>query len=327
MGHGHHHKHDHDHNCKHSHHDHHDHGHSHSHHHHHHDVDPTKKAFIVGIILNLAFTILEFTYGFICNSVALMADAGHNLSDVLGLVIAYIASRLVLKKASKHFTYGLKGSTIISALINASFLFIAVGMILIEAIHRLSNQVEIQTNTMMIVAAIGIIINFITAMFFHSHAHDDLNAKGAYLHLLGDALVSLGVVIAGLAIKYTGFTIIDPIVSIAISVFIIYGTWSLFKEALFLSINGVPFKIDINEIEKELLKLNGVIAIHDLHVWAMSTTENAFSAHLHVSDGISSDLILREIENILRTKFKIDHSTIQLEKNISIQTEKNCYRP
>ena len=323
MGNGHHHKHDHDHQHGHKcNHDHHDHDHS----HHHHDIDPTKKAFIVGIILNLAFTILEFAYGFISNSVALMADAGHNLSDVLGLVIAFIASRLVLKKASKHFTFGLKGSTIISALMNASFLFIAVGMILIEAIHRLNNQVEIQTNTMMIVAGVGIVINFVTAMFFHSHAHDDLNAKGAYLHLLGDAVVSLGVVVAGLAIKYTGLTIIDPIVSIAISLFIIYGTWSLFKEALILSINGVPLKIDLNDIEQELLKINGVKGIHDLHVWAMSTTENALTVHLIVPEVTSYDELYREIEKCLKEKFKIDHSTIQIEKENNCKaSDKNCY--
>lgn len=331
MGNGHHH-HDHDHDCKHDHHDHHDHGHSHSHNHshghhhdHHHDIDPTKKAFIVGIALNLVFTGIEFAYGFISNSVSLMADAGHNLSDVLGLVIAFIASRLVLAKASQRFTYGLKGSTILSALVNATLLFIAVGMILVEAIHRLNNQVEIQTNTMMIVAGIGIIINFITAMFFHSHAHDDLNAKGAYLHLLGDAAVSLGVVIAGFAIKKTGLTIIDPIVSIVISLFIVYGTWSLFRESLFLTINAVPEKIDLSKVENFLKEQDGVESIHDLHIWAMSTTENALTAHLVMTENKKIDL--KEIEKTLKEKYFIGHSTIQIEtEQFCSDKNQNCYQ-
>jgi len=314
---------------KHHHHCDHDHDHDHHHdhgHHHHHNVDATKKAFIVGIVLNLAFTIIEFVYGFIANSVALMADAGHNLSDVLGLIIAFVASRLVLKKASKRFTFGLKASTIISALMNTSFLFIAVGMILYEAILRINGQVEVQTEIMMIVAGIGIVINFVTAMFFHSHAHDDLNAKGAYLHLLGDAAVSLGVVVAGLLIKYTGINIIDPIVSIFISLFIIYGTWSIFKEALFLSMNSVPEKIKLDEVEKFLKNIKGVESIHDLHVWAISTTENALTAHLYVPDNNSHEEILKEIKENLKTKFHIQHSTIQIDKTHECEMlDQNCY--
>lgn len=308
MGKGHHHDHDHDH------HDHHHHDHNHDHGHHHH-VDPTKKAFLVGIILNLAFTIIEFAYGFISNSVALMADAGHNLSDVLGLVIAYIASRLVIKKASSRFTFGLKGSTIISALFNASLLFVAIGMILVEAIHRMNSQVTIQTNTMMIVAGIGIVINFATAMMFHTHAHDDLNAKGAYLHLLGDAAVSLGVVIAGFIISKTGLVIIDPILSIAISIFIGYGTWNLFKEALYLSINAAPEKIAVSEMEKDLLALPNVKSIHDLHVWAMSTTENAMTVHLVSREENNFEKLQTEVNKLLHDKFKISHVTVQIEFN------------
>ncbi len=300
----------------------------HDHHHNHHDHHeiPSQKAFILGIVLNLGFTLIEFIYGFIANSVALMADAGHNLSDVLGLVIAYVASRLVLKKASSRFTFGLKASTILSALINSTFLFLAVGMILYEAILRLNNQVEVQTNLMMIIAGIGIVVNFVTAMFFHSHAHHDLNAKGAYLHLLGDAFISLGVVIAGLLIKYTGLNIIDPIVSIAISLFIIYGTWSIFKEALYLSINSVPEKINIEELEKYLMSMKGVSSIHDLHVWAMSTTENALTVHLVIPEEKTHDQLLKEIKTNLKNQFQIQHSTIQIEKNNECEMlDQNCY--
>lgn len=303
MGHGHHdHKHDHHHD------DHHEHGHSHA-------IDPTKKAFIVGIILNLAFTIIEFAYGFISNSVALMADAGHNLSDVLGLAIAYVASRLVIKKVSSRFTYGLKGSTILSALLNACLLFMAIGMILVEAIHRMNSNAPIQTNTMMVVAGIGIVINFATAMMFHTHAHDDLNAKGAYLHLLGDAAISLGVVIAGFIISKTGLIIIDPILSIVISIFIAFGTWSLFKEALYLSINAAPEKIAVPDLEKDLLALPNVKSIHDLHVWAMSTTENAMTVHLVAKEENNFEKLHSEVNKMLLEKFKISHVTVQIEFN------------
>lgn len=319
MGKGHHHHHDHDHD---HHHDHHDHHHDHDHGHHH--VDPTKKAFLIGIALNLGFTIIEFAYGFISNSVALMADAGHNLSDVLGLVIAYIASRLVIKKASSRFTFGLKGSTIISALFNASLLFVAIGMILVEAIHRINSQAVIQTNTMMIVAGIGIVINFATAMMFHTHAHDDLNAKGAYLHLLGDAAVSLGVVIAGFIISKTGLVIIDPILSIAISIFIGYGTWNLFKEALYLSINAAPEKIDIDHMVKDLTALPNVKSIHDLHVWAMSTTENAMTVHLVLNEENHQEELLAKVNKLLHEKFKISHVTVQMEFHQICDTSVKC---
>lgn len=311
-------------------HDHHDHGHEHNHRHHHHQhelhANAANTAFKVGIALNLLFTIIEFFYGITSNSMALIADAGHNLSDVLGLVIAFIAALLIQKKANKKFTYGFKGSTILSALLNSTTLFIAVGAILWEAIHRLSAPSEIQTTTMMIVASIGIVINFTTAMMFHSHSHDDLNAKGAYLHLMSDAAISLGVVIAGFLIKFTGITIIDPIVSILISLIIIYGTWSLFKEALFLSINAVPDNIDVDAVSKFLMNINGVKGIHDLHIWAMSTTENALTVHLIIPDGINSDDFYKNTELELNKKFKIQHTTIQIEKSIECKNQKeNCY--
>lgn len=296
----------------------HDHHHDHHHHNHEHHTLPSgiNRAFIIGITLNLIFTAIEFFYGYLSNSLALVADAGHNLSDVLGLAIAFVAALLIKRKANKKFTFGLRGSTIISALLNSSLLFIAVGAIIWEAIHRLNSTVEIQTNTMMIVASIGIVINFVTAMFFHSHSHDDLNAKGAFLHLMSDAAVSLGVVITGLIIKKTGLHIIDPIVSLVISIIIIYGTWGLFKEALFLSINAVPEKINLEKIENYLNSLEGVSSIHDLHVWAMSTSENALTVHLIMPNGNLTDDFLRNVEQKLKTEFFIHHSTIQIEKNI-----------
>jgi cobalt-zinc-cadmium efflux system protein len=306
------------------------HGHTHDHHDHNHHELPKNytNAFIIGIGLNLIFTIIEFSYGIISKSLALVADAGHNLSDVLGLVIALIATLLIKKNANRKFTFGLRASTILSALLNSTLLFIAVGAILWEAIHRLSSTVEIQSNTMMIVAGIGIIINFTTAMFFHSHSHNDLNAKGAYLHLISDAAISLGVVITGFLIKKTGLIILDPIVSIIISLIIIYGTWNLFKEALYLTLNAVPEKIDMDQVSLYLLSLEGVSEVHDLHVWAISTTENALTAHLIIPEiKFNDDQFLKNIESHLKTKFNIHHTTIQIEKNSNHEHYQNtCFR-
>jgi cobalt-zinc-cadmium efflux system protein len=294
----------------------HGHGHDHDEHHQHSKANSFSNAFKIGIILNLIFTLIEFTYGILSHSLALIADAGHNLSDVLGLAIAFVATILIKRKANQKFTFGLRGSTILSALFNSIFLFLAVGAIFWEAIHRFNSVETIQTNTMMIVAAVGIIINFTTAMLFHTHSHDDLNAKGAFLHLLGDAVISLGVVIAGLAIKFTGFTIIDPIISIIISLVIVYNTWSLFKEALFLTLNAVPEKINMDELVSYLTHIEGVESVHDLHVWAISTNENALTAHLILPNGISDHSFLRKIEQDLKVKFKIQHTTIQTETKI-----------
>jgi cobalt-zinc-cadmium efflux system protein len=319
---------------RHHHHDHgHGDGHNHNHHHDHSDHQQHSKihsfsnAFKIGIILNLIFTVIEFFYGLLSHSLALIADAGHNLSDVLGLVIAFIATILIKRKANQKFTFGLKGSTILSALFNAILLFLAVGAIFWEAIHRFNSVESIQTNTMMIVATVGIIINFTTAMLFHTHSHDDLNAKGAFLHLIGDAVISLGVVIAGLAIKFTGYNIIDPIISIIISIVIVYNTWSLFKEALFLTLNAVPEKINMDELVDYLTKIKGVESVHDLHVWAISTNENALTAHLILPNGISDNSFLRKIEQDLKDKFKIHHSTIQTETKICHEFfDETCFK-
>jgi cobalt-zinc-cadmium efflux system protein len=314
MNHSHHHSHDHKHhNCNH------DHGKNQKH-------DSLNRALILGMILNLAFTFIEFTYGLISHSLSLIADAGHNLSDVLSLAIAFIATYLIKKNATSKFTYGYKASSILSALMNATLLFVATGAILWEATQRFSDHAVIQTTPMIVVAAIGIAVNFITAMFFHSHQHDDLNAKGAFLHLMGDAAVSLGVVIAGIAIKYTDLAIIDPIISILISLVIIKGTWNLFKESLFLTINAVPEKIEMDEIAIYLQSIPGVKSFHDLHVWALSTSENALTVHLAIPDFITNDSFLRKIEEELLLKFKIAHVTIQIE-NMSFESHKNgsCY--
>ncbi|MFY7836514.1 MAG: cation diffusion facilitator family transporter [Novosphingobium sp.] len=294
------------------HHHHHDHSHSHAHGHSHAPAS-FGRAFAIGIGLNLAFVIVEATYGIISGSMALVADAGHNLSDVLGLVIAWIASVLTARPPSARFTYGFKSSSILAALGNAAFLLVALGAILVETIRRLFEPEPVVGGTVMIVAAIGIVINTITALMFMRGRHHDINIRGAYLHMAADAGVSAGVVVAGLLITLTGMTWIDPVTSLLIVGIIAWGTWGLLKDSLRMSLLGVPMGIDERKVRSFLEGLNGVEAVHDLHIWPMSTTETALTAHLVMPGGHPGDSFLHQLAHELEHDFDIGHATVQVE--------------
>ncbi|MGG5252074.1 cation diffusion facilitator family transporter [Neobacillus sp. SM06] len=301
--------------------------HNHSHNHSHgHSHAPANYgfAFGFGIILNTIFIIVEITYGILADSLALLADAGHNISDVLGLVIAWIAVWLGKKAPSQKRTYGFKRSSILAALFNAVFLLVAIGAIAWEAIQRFSSPQPVAGKTVILVALIGILINSLTAVLFMAGRKNDLNIRGAFLHMAADALVSLGVVIAGFIILWTGWQWIDPVVSLLIVVVIFLGTWGLLKESINLSLDAVPEGIDITKIKEYLSSLPTVLEVHDLHVWAMSTTESALTVHLIRSEIEDNDQLLQKLTQELHDQFAIEHATIQIEKgtyNCSLQPE------
>jgi cobalt-zinc-cadmium efflux system protein len=270
-------------------------------------------AFAIGIALNVGFVAVEATYGVLANSVALLADAGHNLSDVLGLIVAWIATVLARRAPSARFTYGMKGSSILAALFNAVFLLVAVGAIAWEAIQRFGEPVPVAGKTVMVVAAIGILVNGITAWLFASGAKGDINIRGAFLHMAADAAVSAGVVIAGLVILYTGWTWLDPVVSLAIVAVIVWSTWGLLRDSLTLSLAAVPPGIDPVAVRRHLEGLPGVAALHDLHIWAMSTTDTCLTAHLLMPGGRPDDAFLMAAATGIRERFGIGHTTLQVE--------------
>ncbi len=326
-------KHDHHgHDCKHDHghapaaaakHDHgHDHHHGHGHGHHHH-VDPNGnvRAFMLAIVLNSVFVAIEFGYGFVANSTALMADAGHNLSDVLGLALAWGAAVLTRSEPTRRYTYGLRGSSILAALLNALLLMMACGAIGWEAVHRLSHPNPVAGLTVSVVAGIGIAVNGFSAWLFMAGSKDDLNMRAAYLHMAADAAISLGVMISGLAIYYTGWSWLDPVVSIAIVLLILVSTWSVLKEAMRLALAAVPANVDSARVQQYLLALPGVSAIHDVHIWAMSTTETAMTVHLVMPQGYPGDVFMDEVAQRLKLDFAIGHSTLQIEQGT---TEHGC---
>jgi cobalt-zinc-cadmium efflux system protein len=273
------------------------------------------KAFGFGIGLNVIYIVIEVVYGLLVGSIALIADAGHNLSDVLGLFLAWGATYLAKTLPTRNRTYGLRKSTILAALFNAIILLIAVGAISIEAIRRLINPTQVHGVTMMIVAGIGVFINAATAYLFVKGKGNDINIRGAYLHMAADAGVSLGVVIAGLLIILTGWLWLDPAISLVIVIVITIGTWDLLRDSFLMSVDAVPKNINLKEVENHLKKIPGVKEIHDLHVWAMSTTETALTVHLVMPDSNPGDYFLKGICSDLYDKFGIGHSTIQVEKD------------
>lgn len=293
----------------HSHHHHHDHGHAHE------SVAMTGKAFAIGVTLNLAFVGIEVGFGFWSNSLSLLADAGHNFSDVIGLLAAWGAMLLARRAASTRFTYGLRSSTILAALANAMLLLVAVGGIVWEAIQRLRAPADVNDSVMIWVALVGVGINVGTALLFMKGSKQDLNIRGAYLHMMADAAVSVGVVVAALGIRWSGWLWLDPAVSIAIALVIFIGTWGLFKESVRLSLHAVPDSIDIEKISAFLARQPGVQSIHDLHVWAISTTETALTAHLLMSGDTPSDHghFLAHLAEELKHHHGISHSTFQVE--------------
>lgn len=304
---------------EHSHHDHdhaghdHDHGHSHGGHAHSHAPASFDRAFLIGITLNTGFVIAEAAYGFIANSLALLADAGHNLSDVLGLLLAWAAASLAKRRPSARFTYGMKRTPILASLANAMLLLVASGAIVLEAVRRFSDPAPVAEATVIWVALVGIVINGVTALGFMAGRKNDLNIRGAFLHMVADAVVSLGVVVSGLVMLYTGWLWLDPAVSIVIALVIVAGTWSLLTESVSLSLDAVPARIDRQAIETYLNRLPGVTEVHDLHIWAMSTTEVALTAHLVRPGAALDDGLLAQACSDLSTRFGIGHATLQIE--------------
>ena len=273
------------------------------------------RAFAIGVALNSAFVVVEAVFGFLSGSMALVADAGHNLSDVLSLVIAWAASVAARKPPSARFTYGLKSSTILAALANAALLLLAIGAILFETVQRLIDPAPVEGWTMIAVAGIGVVINTATALLFMRGRKGDLNIRGAFLHMAADALVSVGVVVAGALILLTGALWIDPVTSLVIVLVIAWGTWGLARDSVTMGLLAVPEGIDEAAVREYLANLPGVAAVHDLHIWPMSTTETALTAHLVVPDGVPGDAFLREVAHGLEHRFGIGHATVQVERD------------
>jgi cobalt-zinc-cadmium efflux system protein len=305
--------HDHDH---HDHDNHHDHEHSHaSHAGHSHAPKSFGLAFAIGVSLNFGFVILEVVFGLFAHSLALVADAGHNMGDVLGLLLAWGASALVKTKATDKHTYGLRSSSILAALFNAIFLLISVGAIAWEAIRRFGDPTQVAGKTVVWVSLVGIAINLATALLFMSGRKGDLNIRAAFLHMAADAGVSAGVVVAGVIIIMTGLQWIDPVISLIIAVVIVWGTWGLLRDSANLALQAVPEEIQLPKVRDYLCSLPDVNTVHDLHVWPMSTTETALTAHLEMQGAHPGDAFLHEVCEQLYKQFTIQHSTIQIERD------------
>lgn len=284
-------------------------------HHHHHARPDYSRAFAVGVVLNLGFVVVEAVFGVLSGSLALLTDAGHNLSDVMGLLLAWGAAALAKKKPSPRRTYGYSRATIIASVISGLLLMGAVGAIGWEAVNRLFNPPQTSGVTIMVVAAIGVVINTVTALFFISGKDHDLNIRGAFLHMAADAAVSLGVVLSGALILFYGLNWVDPVISLIIAAVIFFSTWGLLRDSLNLAVDAVPRNVDPDAVRAFLAGLPGVAAIHDLHIWPMSTTDTALTAHMVMDELPATDDFLGDVAHELDQRFGIGHPTIQLERN------------
>jgi len=293
-------------------------------HDHHHAPKDFGRAFAIGILLNGGFIVLEVVFGLLSDSLALLADAGHNMSDVLGLILAWGASELAKKAASSRRTYGWKRATVLAALFNALLLLVGVGGIFWEAIRRLQEPAQVAGATVIWVAALGILVNGATAWLFFSGRKSDLNVRGAFLHMAADAGVSAGVMIAGALILFTSWTWLDPLVSLAIGFFILLSTWGLLKDSLNFSLDAVPESIDPEAVQTYLAGLDGIREVHHLHIWPLSTTEVALTAHLVKVEPTLDDDLLHRIEHELHERFEITHPTIQFESQSERCREEAC---
>jgi cobalt-zinc-cadmium efflux system protein len=283
------------------------------------------KAFVIGIILNASYVVIELIYGLLAHSSALLADAGHNTGDVLGLAFSWGALVFALKKPTPNYTYGLKRMSILAAILNGLILLITMGIIAGDAIHKLRNIEKINENIVMWVAGMGILVNGITAWLFVKGRKNDINIKGAFLQMAGDAAVSLGILIAGLIIKFTGYYWVDPGMCFVIVLIVLYETWDLMKESVNMALDAVPPNINLSKVTQYLESVKGVKAVYDLHIWAMSTTETALSVHLFMPDHKGEDNVLNEVKTQLKDRFEIIHPTIQIIHEANPKTyQKDC---
>ena len=297
----------------------HGHGHAHGHAHgslgHAHQADRISIRMAIAVLLNLSFVGIEGFFGYLSNSVALIADAGHNLGDVLGLVCAWTAMCLARRPPGGRFTYGLGRSSLLAALTNAVLLLFACGAIAWEAIGRIAAPPAVVGTTVIGVASVGIVLNGVSAWLLHAGSHDDLNRRSAFIHMLGDAAVSAGVLVSGLIIVFTGWSWLDPAVSLLIVAVILMSTWGLLRDSVHLSLDGVPAGVNSGAVLSYLAGQHGVTDVHDLHIWALSTTSVALTAHLVVPDREAEEVLLGSLTPMLKQRFRIDHATLQIERD------------
>ena len=320
------HHHDHDHNHEHHNHEHgHEHGHEHHGHHHHHThaIEKLSTIYIVAVALNLAFVIVEAVAGFVGNSLGLLSDAGHNLSDVFSLVLAMIALKLASSHATKRFTYGHRKASVLISLLNAIILLVAVGAIIVESVDKFFNPTEVNGTLIIWTATVGIAINGLTAWALSRQQKHDINTRGAFLHMLADTLVSVGVVVSGVVIKYTGWTVVDPIIGLVIAVVILVSTWSLLSESLRMSADAVPEGFDVDDISKKVEAVDGVLNVHHMHIWAISTTETALTCHIVIPEATMLEEVTDRVKELLDS-LGIHHSTLELETNSSHCSQHDC---
>jgi cobalt-zinc-cadmium efflux system protein len=304
----------------------HDHGHGFGHHHHPVNLEKVNRAFVIGIVLNFLFVIIEVVVGLTIHSLSLLSDAGHNLADVASLAMALIAIRLLRIKPTEKYTYGYKKTTILVALLNAAILLISLGAIGYEAVHRLMAPEPLPGKTISIVAAIGIVINAVTALLFMHDRDNDLNIRGAFLHLLSDAVVSAALVIGGIIIVFTHLYWIDAVLSLLVAVVILFSTWQLLRDSLRLSLDGVPQGIEIKKIRETIARIPGVKDFHHIHIWAISTTENALTAHLCVDRDASMEII-EKLKHTIKHELlhqNIQHATLEIEMENTPCDEPDC---
>lgn len=299
---------------------------SHGHHEHHRNMDVAQagQTLVVGIVLNVLFVVVELIMGWRYNSLGLLSDAGHNVGDVFSLVLALVAYRLMRVQASKRFTYGYRKSTVLVSLLNAIILLVAVGAIVVEAVRKLQSPADVNGEAVSWTAALGIVINGITAYMLMQSRKDDLNLRGAFLHMAADTLVSVGVLLSGLAIMWWGITIIDPIISLVVAGVILISTWRLLTDSLCLSIDGVPAHIDVDEVMQSVNSIEGVVEVHHLHIWAISTTQNALTAHIVIDNIDNMEIVKTAVKSKLSDK-GISHITIEVEaQGVSSCHEHDC---
>ena len=295
----------------------------HGHHHHTHAIEKLSTIYIVAVALNLAFVIVEAIAGVVGNSLGLLSDAGHNLSDVFSLLLAMIALKLASSHATKRFTYGHRKASVLISLLNAIILLVAVGAIIVESVEKFFHPAEVNGTLIIWTAAVGIVINGVTAWVLSRQNQHDINTRGAFLHMLADTLVSVGVVVSGIIINYTGWTVVDPIIGLVIAVVILVSTWDLLSESLRMSTDAVPEGFDADDIQNRISALDGVINVHHMHIWAISTTETALTCHIVIPEASMLEEVTDRVKEML-DGIGIHHSTLELETNSSHCHDHDC---